>query len=165
MLYFYFSAETRECACRPKRAKISSPRVSAADHGRVVLMFHRDSGCVVGLFRAGVLSKVTHKGNRASVDYRSSHNKEVLTMRGTSFRRTARRRFSIACAPNARVFSNEIAEMEIVSCGARSDVTQQCSVSKSAVAFVGHDMLFTRNYGNCERMHRTLAYPTGLSFC
>lgn len=73
--------------------------------------FHRDSGCVAGLFRAGVPPKVTHKSDRASVDYRSSHNKEVRTMRGTSFRHTARRRFSIACAPprhavytNARVF-------------------------------------------------------------
>lgn len=27
------------------------------------------------------------------------------------------------------------------------------------VTFVGHDTLFTYNYGNCERMHWTLAHP------
>lgn len=40
---------------------------------------------VVGLLRTDVPSKVTHKGDAASVDYRSGHNKEVRTMRGTSF--------------------------------------------------------------------------------
>lgn len=163
--YFCFLVETRESCVSPKIEDFFASGV-----GPRRCSTSRDSECVAGLFRAGVPPKVTHKGDRASVDYSSGHNKEVRTMRGTSFRHTA--------APavlnrvrtvheNARVFSERGSEMEIVSCGARSDVTQpqQCGVSKSTVAFVGHDMLFTRNYGNCERMHWTLAYPSGLSLC
>lgn len=83
----------------PEIEPISSPRVFDCGATRPR---GRNSGCVAGLFRTGVPPKVTHKGDRASADYRSGHNKEVRTMRGTSFRHTARRRFSIACVPYAR---------------------------------------------------------------
>lgn len=88
-------------------------------------------------------------------------------MRGTSFRHTARRRFSIARACGVReraralfLLSSEIAKWKSFSCGARGRRDAAATMWRvKTVTFVGHDTLFTYNYGNCERMHWTLAYP------
>lgn len=123
----------------------------------------------VSLFRTDVPPKVTHKGDRASTTG-PGHNKEVRTMRARNFsfpsrsyaltvlnRVRASRTTAIFNDKVQRSRNHSVSTLRAIRTFIRNTQSQQCGVSSPRdLVFVGHDMLFTRNYENCERMRRTL---------